>query len=318
MQAAIETHTRLAKAQYRKLIKLFKPQVATTPALAVGVLSGSQAGTSTEIDVSNFTVGPDPTNDIMILDDEALGGEARFSIETSFFGPLLTIETARRDLRIDGAAIEPDLPSAPERLPCKVDFNGVLLRFQSTDYLVPVRPHRRYQAIVRLSFLVAFSAFAAHLYIANSPEPPFVLHSEPSFNALEPRTAVVASEHVVNELIVEAGLSPQLQVEQAGAGTLSISGLLPSDKMKDWYRIRGEIDGAASGTVIISDVSEMPTLSQLPAIAVIRLSPTPTIILANGTKLGLGDPIDGDWIIRSIGVETLEVERGDETVTVSF
>ncbi|WP_299554585.1 hypothetical protein [uncultured Tateyamaria sp.] len=317
MPITLKTHTRLAKSQLHKQLQWIIPTTAISPALTVEVLSGSQAGTSTEINTSDFTVGPDPTNDVMLLDDEALGKEAHLACEPSMFGPLLTVKTLRDDLQIDGAVIQSGIKSAPERLPCAIDFNGILLRFQSTGSLERSHPQRKGQTIMRLLLLVAFSAFAAHLYITNLPGSSFILHSEPSIGASEPH-GTVASERVVNALILKAGLSSQLQVDQLAAGTLSISGSLPPDKMEDWYEIRREIDEAASDAVIISDISEMQSLPQLPLIAAIELGPTPMLVLADGNKIGLGDPIDDNWIIRKIGSETLEIERDDETIVVSF
>ncbi|NJM81727.1 MAG: hypothetical protein HC844_03850 [Tabrizicola sp.] len=318
MPITLETHTRLAKAQIRKLVQRILPMGADTACLKVEILTGMHAGTSGEIEGAAFSIGSVTSNDLMLLDDEALGDQANFSIEGSIFGPLISVTTTRKDLKINGTSLRPGQSSAPEPLPCEMDFNGIRLRFSSAAGSARPLAHQAEKAAMPLLVTIALIAFATQIYLSNRPETPLVLHATPAPDPVKKLAAAASAEDDVKGMITEAGLSEHLTVEKSGPAAISISGTLPAGMTTKWHDIRGEIDKQAGAAVIVNRVSEAPPLTDMPPIAAVRLGEDAAVILADGKTLSAGDKINGDWTIRSVREDSIEIERDGEAVVVTY
>ncbi len=317
MPTVLETHTSLVKAQFGKAKQRMTPQKAAIAGLTVEVLSGTHAGSSGTTGPS-FSIGPDASNDVMLLDDEALGGEARFATLGSVFGPLLTVTTDRNDLRISGAKVRPGITSGPEKLPCEVDFNGIRMRLSAIAGTGPSLKHRAGQAVLPILMTITLVAFGTQAYLASQPQPRLVLQTTQAPDPAAKKVKAESAEGVIRTMITEAGLTDRLKVEKLATGTLSIEGTLPPDMMSDWHQVRSEIDKVAGSAIVISDVSETHVLTDMPPISAVRLGADPIVILANGEEFGRGEKISGDWVIRSITEEALELERNGDSVVLTF
>jgi hypothetical protein len=318
MPTSLETHTRLAKAQFRKAVQRIIPVNGSDPGLTVEILTGVHAGSSTGVSGPTFSIGPETGNDIMLLDDEVLDGAANFRTEGSVFGTLLTVRTHRDDLKINGAAVRSGVASAPEPLPCEIDFNGIRLRFRPVAGTERPLMQKAAQAVLPMLMTVAFVAFGMQIYLASVPTSPLLLQATPAADPAVQKARVASAEAVVRTMITEAGFSDRLTVAKLGGGTLSINGTLPPDMMPDWHEVRSAIDKAAGDAVIISDVAETPSLTDMPPIAAVRLGADPVVILANGDEIGPGEKISGDWVIRTISEDSLEVEQNGDSLVVTF
>jgi hypothetical protein len=318
MPIALETHTRLAKGQFRRMIQRVVPEDAEETPLTVEILSGIHTGISGEITEKSFSIGPANTNDLMLLDDEVLGDDVRFAVESSVFGPLLIVTTDRTDIRINGTRVKPGAPCPPEPLPCKVDFNGIRLKLSAVGAHERPFMHKVEQTAMPLLVTVALVAFGTQVYLSSAPAAPFVLQPTIAADPAKKVAATTSAEATIKGMIATAKLSDLLTVEKSGAGTISISGTLPPALMPKWQQIRSDIDDVAASAVIVSDVSETPPLTEMPPIAAVELGDDPAIILGDGKKLLVGEQIAGSWIIQSITENSIKIERDGETMDVTF
>jgi hypothetical protein len=318
MPIALETHLRLAKGQFRRMIQRVVPEDAEGTPLNVEILSGIHTGISGEIAEKSFSIGPANTNDLMLLDDEVLGDDVRFAVESSVFGPLLIVTTDRADIKINGTRVKPGAPCPPEPLPCKVDFNGVRLKLSAVGGHERPFMHKVEQTAMPLLVTVALVAFGTQVYLSSAPAAPFVLQPTIAADPAKKVAATASAEATIKGMIATAKLSDLLTVEKSGAGTISISGTLPPALMPKWQQIRSDIDDVAASAVIVSDVSETPPLTEMPPIAAVELGDDPAIILGDGKKLLVGEQIAGSWIIQSITENSIKIERDGETMDVTF
>lgn len=318
MPTVVETHSQLARAKVGAFAHRLLPTSAGPEPVTLEVKSGVHMGSVLDLETGSFSIGPTSETDVMLLDDEALGGDALFETTPSLFGPLVTVTTEREDLRLNGLQAPANAASQPHQLPCTVDFNGISFVLCSARQARPTFGQCAERAVFPLLLTLATATFGAQIYLANQPQPALAFDPRP----VQPAVAVTersdSSETRVRDLITQAGLQDRLDVTRTGTDMLRISGDLPPDMLPMWRDIRGQVDTAAGGVAISSDVKAAPGISQMPQIAAVELGGHPKVHLADGTVLQSGDQISGDWVIRGIEVNAIQVERGSDTLTVSF
>ncbi len=317
MQSAVVTHSQIIKAKALAVAQRLSPGSSQLPPVTLDVKNGVHQGSVLELDNASFSIGPTSETDVMLLDDEALGGNATITISGSLFGPVFTVTTKRSDVRVNGVIVKPDGGSASHVLPCIVDFNGIRFELRTAQKLRPKLFVYNEGILAPLLLAAATMAFGAQAYL--SSRPPTL-----AFDMPEPQqqTASVAklesSENLVREMIGEVGLSERLNVAQTGTDMLVISGELPPALMPEWRRIRGDVDRAVGGVAIVSNVSASVGLSELPPVAAVTLGPQPAVHLTSGKTLNIGDAISGDWVIVAIDINNIEIMQGNDVLTIAF
>ncbi len=318
MAHSIETYTTLAKSEFRQLLTKVMPASSAAVTLDVEVLSGLHLGSTGSIDEAQFTIGSETSNDVMLLDDEVLGPNIRFTSQRSVFGPLLTIVTDRSDVSANNQVLSPGVETAPLRLPCEIAVGGVRIRFSNADKRAPLNLYHFEAIAVPLLFAVGLGAFGLQAVLDFTPDPPLALTAP---QAEEPGAAAAPRQSAAEISIAQidqAGLSQFLTVTSSDQGIVNITGSLPAALIPDWRETRRAIDQLTTGDVVVSNVTEAPQLRDFPPVAAIELGDNPMILFANGKRARIGDPVRDEWIIDAIERQSVTLKRNTETVVVRF
>jgi hypothetical protein len=317
MAVAWETYTVFARSQLRRMADRIMARGRKPVALRIDVLTGLHAGTSTTLPATAFAIGPDPTHDVMLIDDALMGAAASFTCQMSLFGPLVSVITDRSDVVLNGTAAHASTLSAPERLPCDITMNGIHLRLHDAT----ARHHALRQRAAKLgpALLVSLggAAFAAQLALNMPSHAPVSLATAPPV-ANQANAPMTPIKDVVTAMIAKAGLADHLQVTSTATDAVNITGNLPAALMPDWHRVRQDIDQITSGHVVVARVTQAPQLAELPPIAAVRLGSVPSIVFANGDTATMGDTVAVNWMIDAITADQITLQRNGETVVVSF
>lgn len=290
----------------------------TTRVVEVSVVSGLQAGASIKFDHSDFSIGPDLDDDVMLLDDSAASTRASVSVEPTIFGTLASIAVSEGRLQVDGEAATADRAHPPVRLPCSLTIGVVSLKLD-VRRRNPAR--RRSPAWIKGAAAASCAGFvlASALYLW-----PPKINPTLSFEAAGVRLSTTREtpapllHSIAANQIAETRLADYLTVAATDGGWIDISGTIPAKLMPQWRRTRQLIDKESGGAPIVSSVKAAPMLDRLPPIAAVQLGAHPRIYFTTGRQAQIGEIIVDGWKIRSIEADALGLSRGKEALVIEF
>ncbi|MGD1881448.1 MAG: FHA domain-containing protein [Paracoccaceae bacterium] len=321
MELDIATYRSFAETRWRDLKDLVLPRSAHEIVVHVEVMNGLHHGSAAELKADALVIGPDSSNDIMLVDDEVLGSTLHVTCRRSLLGPLLSLRTSREDVTLNGKPIADDSSTVTERLPCEIGINGIYIRFAPVEAPSSQTPDIKEQIALGVLIAMGLTALGGQTYLSHQPETPDIVMPVSQANvslASDPAPANVDIPQNAQAMINQAGLDSYLTVSAPSAGMIRISGQVPPEQMRTWRALRQDLDQSAGGAVILADVSETAALTDLPPIAAVTLGSTPKVVFANKSFAHTGDRVAGDWIVEEITHDMLRLRRGTETINVTF
>lgn len=284
----------------------------------VAVLSGLQAGASVEFEKSEFSIGADLDDDVVLLDDGAADATATVSVETTIFGALVSVGAVRGTLRINDVLVSADHPHPPVRLPCSLTIGGVALRLGLGRSGAVPRRGASWAAGAATASCIGF-LLAAGLYLWPPKTISTLAFERPGSKLSSTRETPAALLHdIAAEQIASTRLADYLTVSASEGGWVAISGTIPAKLMPQWRRTRQLIDRESGGAPIVSAVKAAPMLDRLPPIAAVQLGEHPRIYFTTGRQAQVGEVIIDGWKISSIEPDALGLTRGKEALVIEF
>ncbi len=289
-------------------------QKNTDTEIEIVVSNGLHAGCRTHIEGPEFTIGSEETADIMLLDPEIGGPSVMLRIVKTMLGPTATLTTDRTDVRLNGMGIARGTPYA--KLPCTVTIGSIRLDIRPADSdSLPLKRRGELMPIAGLATIGAVAMIASFW----APTPNAAVIAMPKTQtAHHLRTPPNSLSDMVQDHISEAKMSQYMTADIGPDDTVVISGTIPKGKMPTWHSLRGVIDAHPESGRVITRVKEARVLENIPAIKMVRLNPVPSIFLANGASLTIGDELVRDWNIVSISETDIKLARDGEQVNISY
>ncbi len=287
--------------------------------LLIAVKGGIHCGCETQLEAYEFCIGGGEDADIMLLDDVFAGPYINVSIRPSVFGQIATVRTERTDIGI----CEKPLVSAVsyERLPCTFQVAGSSIAI-TVDVAAPKARLRPSNAALATGGAI----LGGLIILANIGLNPLDTNRHFDLDPFMPKdsfsdTGLVDPGlflSIVRTRIADADFSDQLRVSEQGHGVTRIIGEVPMSDMSRWEELRRELDTIDASQVIVSDVKLSPALSNMPAVATVRLGDPPHIVLFDGSIVGVGEEMHEGWRVTDIQTTGFSLTRRDEAIFVSF
>ncbi|MEJ6402703.1 SctD/MshK family protein [Yoonia sp. 2307UL14-13] len=339
MTLDVETYRSFFETRFRGLKAALLLDNNADLVVNVEVLNGLHKGSKADLKASNLVIGSDTDHDIMLVDDEVLGSAIHVRCCRSLFGTLLTVTTDRDDISLNGKSVRPNDQTVTERLPCELTINGISMRFCALNGGQIAKSVAPDQVALVALVAVAVAAFSGQAYLdSQSPSQGIVLNQSPSeqqsAGTTPDITLATASDvssvaepveeterdpaAIIRETVKDAGMANFVEVAPTPSGIILISGQVPPERMSEWRQVRQEIDTKTAENIVIADVTETKSLTDLPPIAAVNLGSDPKVIFANGIVSRVGDRVVDDWAIASISQDSLQLRRHDEAIDVSF
>ena len=332
MVTAIEAHRGMMVSRMHDIRGRLVPQVAE-PQVVLTVDGGLHDGLSRTVTGCEIRVGSGPDDDILLLDDGLDAGHVTLALNTTIFGTALIASGAGTGVTVNGHAVEPGKTSQPYRLPAQLRIHDVTLDIDAR-HEAPRPPGRARVAAtavwrrwwikwpVLVFACLVFLAIPRDIYSSRDAQR-FALRQSNGPLAADPPAGTdgPAGDTLAGieaRIAEEPELSRFLSVSGGSGGVIYVTGSIPVELQPDWRAIQAWHDGIDGSRPLLSRVSVAPVLSELPAIASVRLGETPQLIFSAGTRAGIGDTIGGDWTVTTIDAEGMQLDRGPETIAIEF
>lgn len=317
MATMIETHKNLALGQIHKAFRRFGPMSKGVPQVRIHVICGLHSDSFVDFETSEFTIGSEPSHDVMLLDDSFAGSVIQIRLETSILGPVAVAKALSGQITLGGTAINTADWSPPERLPCDIKCAGVVLRLEQKGSPFPPLMDRLKSAALPLLLSTALIAFSVQFWLLVRPQAKLELHKT-EMQTMQSPEQIASTSAEMHDTLLEAGLNDQLAISEDSTGAFIISGSLPPTMMDNWYMVRSEIDKVSANATVIAKVEETVQLTDMPAIAAVQSGAEPTIVFADGRTASPGDILKDGWIIEAINTNEIILVRADETTIITY
>lgn len=317
MTGMFETHKNLALGQMHKAFRRFGPESKGDPQIRVHVLSGLHCDSFVDFKTSEFTIGPEPKHDVMLLDDSFATSVIQIKLETSVLGPVAVVKAASGQMTLSGTVIDTADWSPPERLPCDILCGDIALRLEQGGSPFPPLIDHLEKVAVPLLLSVAFIAFAFQFWLLLQPQAKLKLYTT-EMQTLQSPEQVAAISADMRDTLLDAGMNDQLAIDEDSTGAFIISGSLPPTMMDNWDMVRTEIDKVSPNATVIAKVEQTVQLTDMPAIAAVQSGAEPSIVFVDGKTAVPGDFVKDDWIIEAINANEIILVRGNETTIITF
>ncbi len=329
--ADANTHMRLAVASVGSVVDRVVPKPGP-PRVGVTLRSGLQGGTYVERSQTTITIGSDPSCDLVLLDDSVAPVHARLTFEHSIMGAVARIEAEDEQLLLSAEIIEPHKSVDAIRLPLNLTIGDVELDVAHCSREVIEHKVEQKKGIGQRGILIALVClFLIFLQtgwmLVNGYVGPksFEVLRAPAMTTEPAPDAPGGSAEKIGEAatmlagaLESAGLGNDLAVDIDPTGALQVSGILPPGLMGQWQNVQIWFDETVPATALISSVQPAAKFNGLPAVAAVRLSGTPTLLLVNGQRVSLGDTLVDGWKVEEITLDSAKLIRRNETVTIRF
>ncbi len=315
MGTALDTQLAYLKAHPPRLWPGAAQDRTPAPKLSVSVLQGLHAGSMTLVEGSTLVIGDDPEHDIMLLDDAFDGISLRVTVERSILGSFVTFDGTTQVAQVNGAPAN----GAPEKLPCEVSVGDVTLRIADPSIQAKRRrgPLLGAIAVGAVAFIGTGIALGSSQAPSKAPMRVLVAAEAATVPAVAAADTKSAKDWLV-EQTRDAGLADSLTFTWRGVGALAVVGSLNAKDMTSWRRIHSEFDARAFPEVLLTEITLVPTLPTVPAIATVRLGTAPALVLAGGDELTIGQSIGDGWTLQDITLEGMVVRRRNEDLTINY
>ncbi len=313
MHAKLDTYLSYGRTRLAKRMRWSKQEAMT---VQVEILGGLHKGSDVVLQKNTISIGNQETDDIMLLDPKAAVGQVTIIAESTLFGPMIRVTTAREDVSINDDAITPDSDRQTFRAPCHLMIGEIpmSLNAETTAERKGLRPAEM-GAILALSW-VGILGIGFALNWGQPAETDFEFARVPQ---VEPVVPVAAPAPIsVTTMLQEAGLTPYLSVVEKSEDAIAVVGMLPVDMKQNWLSVRRQIDVSNDQRVVFSEFQEVPSMPTIPAIALVRLGDTPSVIFADERVAQIGDSLADDWILKDITRAGLILNRHGRDLTIAY
>ena len=298
------------RASLLRPVEAARAWAGTPPPLLVRVLDGPQEGCEAVLSDGLVVMGGGLEDDVTLLDASLGDGAVTLAVAASPLGPLVSLRGVR------GAPPLAGLPpvGAPFRLPREIALGDVRLRLSSAR----ATEGRTLRAggpgtLAALGLGLALVALVLPLGAPSAHR--FAPARDGGVDAAAGRPDDVG---VMTGLLREGGLDPFLDAAENGTDLVVVEGTLPEDRLPDWRRVHNAYDSAAHERTLLTRIEIAPAEPTLPAIAAVRLTDPPALVLSGGGELRSGEVVADDWTIGAITPEGVALERGTERLVVEF
>lgn len=276
------------------------------------VLSGLHKGSETYLTGGIGTIGAEPSDDVMLVDDDAVGPQVHLTATSSLLGTILRVSSKRQDLKVEGSPLRDG--ETWTRLPCTLSFGEIEIELCDPPDAPPGLDLLRGGSVWVLAIAIMAAA-----YMLAPTRPPLWQVAAPAEPVVMAASEVLPDPvTLVSEKLAAANLADHLTVSHAGNGAVMVSGSLPKTLMRDWRVLRMQHDSEASGVGIMSKVRPMRDLVELPAIAAVRFGADPSLLMGNGETLHPGGKLPDGWVISKIEQDGVMLSRRGERLKVNF
>lgn len=310
----LDAATGCARSYWAKMLDRFPGGSQDGVPVDIIIFNGLHAGCRTSIAKPGFLVGSDEKADIMLLDPDMDGSLVELRTVQTMFGPAATLITDRKDVKLNGVGNERGAPYA--KLPCILSIGSVDVEVRPE--LASAPPVHRKGELAAIAGLAAIGiiTLAASFLIPAQRQTVFAMNPAPAAQP-EPVQTSYLSDMVQNH-ISEAKMGRYMRANIGVDDTVVISGTVPKAKMPAWRDLRDMIDSSPEADRVIAKVREATVLKDVPAIKMVRLTPVPSVFLANGKMLTISDELISQWRIVAITESGIIVAQDGEEVTIKY
>lgn len=319
-----KVHSELVSDKVKRLLRVdqfLKRGVTFNLSVQGGILDGL----ASEVYARKYVIGQSLDSDTVLLDERIIAQHLELHFKASAFGPVVSVKALGAGASIDDEEVAPGESSKFFSLPVRVSL---------FDTVFEITPHRNEKIMIskemrnslyraRYAMTVAVvgilgwqlaQSSAFHFELAlGTPELPYdIVQSEQ--HDTERFTRVTQA---VEQKLDELGLASHVTAQVNNTGALRLSGTLQSDKVSEWRAFREWYDESET-FVLLSNVNITPRLVNLPAIASIKLTEPPMVILVDGSQVGVGDVFFDDVRLQAIHENHFVLLHQNEEMMVSF
>lgn len=283
-----------------------------TVPLMCKVVEGDQAGSVSHVATSTFSFGETFEDDLLILE-----GTGQLWVETTrtALGTTLKVKTERTDVKLNDVDVTGD--AGPAILPCYLSFSDTVVWIGPEEEHIEgteTKDDRTNFVLVSIMLLaVGFGVFS--YFQLSSPNNRVNLDS----SAISDQVVDLdAAYKKASNVVAESKISNSVFLEKLDNRTFRVAGMVYDRDQKAWEKLRQQLDEIlAHGTVLMS-VKTSPSIGSVPAISLLVVGESPFIVLSDGRRLLVGDDLVRGWRIDRIEVDSIDVVRDDERVTLAI
>ncbi|KAB7613615.1 hypothetical protein F9L33_09550 [Amylibacter sp. SFDW26] len=324
MVEIIQTHQSLLLNKAKQFADLMIPSTGV-PSVCIAVEGGFHDGSEQVVSGGSATIGSEETCDLVLLDDNVEAKHVSLNFRKSIFGDVVKISTLQNNVYLNKREVKAGEDTAFVSLPLIMTIGNVKLNLFSEGVGLKASGGKKpslFDRALKIGLMIVL--FIGFLFLAENVIRTISVSNYaimvPNYNNRAELAENNNNESVkqLKEKLMETGLSKYVSLEQSTDTGIVVSGTLPESLMPSWTALHKWYDSQPNITLLTSKVSSAPLLSDLPAIAAIRLSEPSEIVLLDGNRINVGDPIKDGWIVRKISETGLLLERGGEELNINF
>ena len=272
------------------------------------VSGGIQEGSYAALPAQSFRIGSSWKDDLLLIDDPD-SKPVNVQRSPSVFGELLSFDSERTDLLVNGAPLETE--GNYFRVPCKVEIGQHILEIAPAHAEIQQRkPPTRLVWVMGTASLILFAVILA-LGPSEPKDVPRRTVVESSLNGVE------LYDKALN-IITGSGLSEDLDVSLDESQALQISGEIPERFDSSWEDLQVQLDENLTGAAIKKDVSLREKIENVPTVTLVAMGADPFLLLADGRKVRVGEVMTEGWRLEAIEMKHFTLTKNDNSLELRF
>ena len=235
MASYVDTYVDYTKSRVSHSKRKVVDRLTSNPGLLVRVNNGLHSCEQTQIEARTFTIGGDPNDELMLLDDCMEGSCVHVDTQTTILGELIKIHTDRNDVTVNGTIIVAS--SEYCKLPCVLKIGDVELSLSVGETIDGGRSYGFYQFSAYGFLLTALCAFGlSNLPLAYDTRPTVSLDLQVNESAQSvPSIDIAAMITFSKSALEKAGLAQFLETSIIDEAIVKIDGIVPPERMAEWH-----------------------------------------------------------------------------------
>ena len=314
MLSEVTTYVDYGKFQLSEAHRRAAALLKTAPSVALEVAEGPQKNSFTVLEADQFNISNGLDADLFFASIEG-AEQVEVKATKTLLGLMITVETPRSDVFLDGRQVESR--AGPVRAPCRLAVGDNIVEINAE--LEPYRDVRSPQSRVMMlggASLVFVAGLLAAFLMAPSGAPTVQLGT-----ITTAEVEVIAPDDAMRKasaLIEGIGLGSVVDVASPGNNTILVSGSLSESQADLWTELQPVLDSVLSDFTVMRDVTVRPGITELPAVGVAILGDRPSLIMASGAYVMVGETVTGDWKLVEVSRDGFMLDRDGETVFVRY